>query len=131
MEFPRVGLIRNLADGAVLATWSYPAAIRDPAVPTTGEMIRGDSPYPNFDPILHEMVDLTIYTDEEYVKITEAHHQTLMEKKGREDQAPEFVRVDKDGKRTPHVVRGKVKPPRVEPPQEPVEPKGDLQPPKP
>ena len=116
MEFPRAGLIYNKEDGAVLCTWSYPV---NPENPT--DMLTGDCPLATYDEELHEMIDLTTCTYDEYVKIKDKHHEAVIEKAPGKDQGWLLYRKEQGGPQKPHEV-GHVKEKVKEQPSEPPPP---------
>ena len=116
MEFPRAGLICSKEDGAVLCTWSYPVNPEDPS-----DMLTGNCPLATFDEELHEMIDLTTCTYEEYVQISDKHHEATIEKAQNPEKGWKLFRKEAGGPVKPHevgFVKEKEKPDKPETPPE-------------
>jgi hypothetical protein len=86
LTFPRVGAVRALADGAILGTWYLESEEVSGAMTVC--------PYNDYDDTLHEIVDLSDCTYEEYMDLIEGHHESTLTKAGEGWD----VHTQKDGK---------------------------------
>jgi hypothetical protein len=84
--FPRIGAVRALADGAIVGTWYLVSA--DASGPLAA------CPYNDYDESLHEIVDLSGCTYEEYLDIIDGHNESTLTKAG---EGWDFHRTDQEG----------------------------------